>query len=270
MVVRSHEARVALESLDPEPRLLGPWILLLLTEQPSHGYGVIKRINAVGFDNVDRVVYRTLAELERDGLLSVSWDTPDVGPARKVYGITDRGEDRLASAIRSIEHPTPSPDRLAAGGEAAVEKRSKRTPGVGGAREEGEVPPEGDDELDRVRSILRPWLLLLLKEQPGHGYELIKRVNEVGFDDVDRTVYRTLASLERAGWVTVSWETPDVGPARKVYALTPQGEEGLDRSVRGLDTVMALLETLMRRYNAAATPPAFDAGGPRRRRRWRT
>ena len=79
-------------------------------------------------------------------------------------------------------------------------------------------------------------------------------------------MYRHLANLNRAGLVTASWDLPQAGPARKVYALTPRGEESLDRSVRGLETVMVHLGTLNHRCRAVRLPGA-DPGGPRRRRR---
>jgi hypothetical protein len=37
---------------------------------------------------------------------------------------------------------------------------------------------------------LQPWLLLLLKEQPGSGYELVGRLKDFGIDDERASVYR--------------------------------------------------------------------------------
>ena len=41
----------------------------------------------------------------------------------------------------------------------------------------------GDD--GRLRTILRPAVLLLLKQQDGYGYELMDRLREIGVSDTD-------------------------------------------------------------------------------------
>lgn len=67
-------------------------------------------------------------------------------------------------------------------------------------------------------------LLLLLAEQPDHGYDLVSRLPALGFDGVDAaTTYRALRGLERAGSVTSRWTPSNAGPARRVYRLTARG-----------------------------------------------
>ena len=43
------------------------------------------------------------------------------------------------------------------------------------------------------------------------------------------TIYKTLSRLERRGWITGTWEDPEVAeaekrPRRRFYRLTPEGE----------------------------------------------
>jgi DNA-binding PadR family transcriptional regulator len=69
-------------------------------------------------------------------------------------------------------------------------------------------------------------LLVLLAEQPAHGWELSERLGEVfplpnSLPDVS-TVYRALADLEAQGAVR-SELTPGDGGGRKVYELTDAG-----------------------------------------------
>jgi len=47
--------------------------------------------------------YRTLRQMEKDGMVSSSWDTPEGGPARRVYSITDVGEAYLHYRAQSLE-----------------------------------------------------------------------------------------------------------------------------------------------------------------------
>jgi PadR family transcriptional regulator, regulatory protein PadR len=75
-----------------------------------------------------------------------------------------------------------------------------------------------------IRSLLHPFLLLLISERPGHGYDLIDRLASLGVPDVEPGhAYRVLRALERDGSVASVWETTDPGPARRRYELTAKG-----------------------------------------------
>ncbi|HEX8803948.1 MAG TPA: helix-turn-helix transcriptional regulator, partial [Acidimicrobiales bacterium] len=84
-------------------------------------------------------------------------------------------------------------------------------------------------ELAPPRRFLLPAILLLLSEEPGYGYNLVKDLRAFGFGRVDRpSVYRALARLEGDGLV-VPWteEAPAAGQARRFYGLTSRGERML-------------------------------------------
>lgn len=82
--------------LAPPRRFLFPAILLLLAEKPGHGYGLEKELAALRFGPTDRPsVYRTLAQLERDGLV-VSWsDDATSTQSRRLYRLTTAGAHAL-------------------------------------------------------------------------------------------------------------------------------------------------------------------------------
>jgi len=87
---------------------LQPFLLLSLQQWQSHGYELMQRLAVYGFESIDPgSVYRTLRQLERDGLVSSDWDTNSSnGPARRVYSLTDSGETYLqgwASALRGYQ-----------------------------------------------------------------------------------------------------------------------------------------------------------------------
>ncbi len=84
---------VARFELAPPRRFMLPAILLLLSEQPGYGYGLVPRLVEFRFGHVDRpAVYRALAQLERDGLVQVSADDRQPGQARRIYSVTPLGE----------------------------------------------------------------------------------------------------------------------------------------------------------------------------------
>ena len=67
--------------------------------------------------------------------------------------------------------------------------------------------------------------LVVLREQPSHGYELMERLEEFGFEQINSgTLYRTLRKMEKEGLCKSEWETSTSGPARRVYSITNDGE----------------------------------------------
>ena len=78
--------------------LLVPYLLLALSFYRAHGYLLQQWLRALGFFGVDlTTLYRTLRQMERQGLVSSAWDTEAQGPARRVYTLTEAGRLVLES-----------------------------------------------------------------------------------------------------------------------------------------------------------------------------
>jgi len=80
----------------------------------------------------------------------------------------------------------------------------------------------------RVPRQLQPFILLVLKGKDSYGYELIEKISEFRFHDSPPdvgAVYRNLRAMEKEGWVKSKWDTKGSGPAKRIYRITPQGEE---------------------------------------------
>ncbi|MDP8975079.1 MAG: helix-turn-helix transcriptional regulator [Actinomycetota bacterium] len=111
----------------------------------------------------------------------------------------------------------------------------------------GDKPGSAEDF--RARSLLRPAILLLLKERESHGYELVSRLSDLGFDVPDfGGLYRALRAMEDEGLITSSWGTPERGPARRVYSLTSAGDAHLRQSAPGLVHQRRTIGGLLERY----------------------
>lgn len=83
---------------------LMPVLLLLLREWSSYGYDLIEKAAAFGFAALNPgTLYRVLRQMEKDGMVSSAWDTTGQGPARRVYSITEAGEDYLKLWAGSLE-----------------------------------------------------------------------------------------------------------------------------------------------------------------------
>ncbi|CAN5499093.1 hypothetical protein BH20ACT19_BH20ACT19_09810 [soil metagenome] len=99
------------------------------------------------------------------------------------------------------------------------------------------------------KNFLRPCLLLLLREQPAHGYELLDRLRAFGFETSDPGgLYRSLRKLEDEGLVHSAWEASSSGPARRIYEITRAGMEDLHRRAKALAEARGTLDGFLGRY----------------------
>lgn len=99
------------------------------------------------------------------------------------------------------------------------------------------------------KNFIRPCLLLLLREQPAHGYELLERLQAFGFDRSDPGgLYRALRLLEAAGFVRSAWEASSEGPDRRIYEVTRAGTEELHRQATALVDAKDILGLFISRY----------------------
>ena len=102
----------------------------------------------------------------------------------------------------------------------------------------------------RVERFVEPSLLLLLRERPLHGYELLERLPELGVEGrVDiGNLYRLLRALEQEGLVASEWRDDEPGPTKRVYELTPEGRRVLDTWAEALRRAQATIATFLERY----------------------
>lgn len=68
-------------------------ILLSLRECNSYGYELMVRARVFGIEAMNTgTLYKTLRQMEKDGVVESSWDTSRGGPARRMYAMTDGGD----------------------------------------------------------------------------------------------------------------------------------------------------------------------------------
>ncbi len=110
--------------------------------------------------------------------------------------------------------------------------------------------PHGHRRGARGRLLLHPSLLLIMRQGPAHGYELMERLKEFGLDDIDPSlIYRALHSLEGQGIVSSSWDEKDSqGPPRRVYHLTPDGQEMLDHYMVEMKGIRQRIDNWIQAY----------------------
>ncbi len=96
---------VGQRAVEARPRnWLVPVILLSLREWNSYGYELMERASAFGFEAMNPgTLYRTLRQMEKDGIVESTWETSRGGPARRMYTITDAGRSYLDFWAQSLE-----------------------------------------------------------------------------------------------------------------------------------------------------------------------
>jgi PadR family transcriptional regulator, regulatory protein PadR len=74
---------------------LHPVVLVVLQQESSYGYEIMQRLTReFGFERINPgTIYRTLRQLEKEGLCDSEWETSAVdGRPRRMYFITDDGQ----------------------------------------------------------------------------------------------------------------------------------------------------------------------------------
>ena len=103
------------ESTDVVQGTLDMLILKSLSLQPTHGFGVTKRIEQIS-KGVFRVnpgsLLLAFQRMERDGLIKAEWRTSENNRRAKYYEITARGRKRLKADTSDWERRAAAIARL--------------------------------------------------------------------------------------------------------------------------------------------------------------
>ena len=97
-------------------RFVEPVILLLLRQKgEAHGYELATELPRFALTDAEveaAALYRTLRTLEENGNVTSRWDTGNSGPARRVYRLTEEGEDHLREWVAVLTHMSHSMGRF--------------------------------------------------------------------------------------------------------------------------------------------------------------
>lgn len=93
-----------------------------------------------------------------------------------------------------------------------------------------------------MRGLLDFTVLQFLKGQPMHGYQVISTLRtNFGVYFGPSTIYPLLSTLEEKGYIESKWDFGKNKP-RKVYTLSPQGEDMLNCTKVSLNFIYRKLE----------------------------
>src|SRR5262245_27059478 len=92
------------------------------------------------------------------------------------------------------------------------------------------LPPKIPNAL--LHGTLDALILKTLERGPRHGYAIARFLEDTTGEAVlveEGSLYPALYRLERRGWLEAEWGTSELGRRAKLYRLTDEGREQLER-----------------------------------------
>ena len=87
--------------------------------------------------------------------------------------------------------------------------------------------------IDNAKSQMRKGMLeysvlMILRRQPSYANDIIKQLKDADLIVVEGTLYPLLTRLKKDALLSYEWKESLLGPPRKYYALTTEGQRALD------------------------------------------
>ncbi|ABR31081.1 PadR family transcriptional regulator [Thermosipho melanesiensis] len=103
------------------------------------------------------------------------------------------------------------------------------------------------------KKFIEPFVLLIIAENPMHGYEIANKLFEYGIELTGLgqmgNIYRILSKLESEGFVISKWDNSSQGPSKKIYYITKKGIEQLLVSKDEFINIISKLETFIEKVS---------------------
>ncbi|MFD1175815.1 PadR family transcriptional regulator [Paenibacillus puldeungensis] len=98
---------------------------------------------------------------------------------------------------------------------------------------------------EMLKGSLEGCVLEIISRHETYGYEITRRLNELGFTEVvEGTVYTILVRLEKKNLVNLQKKASDMGPPRKFYSLNEAGRQELELFWEKWDFVSSKINAL--------------------------
>ncbi len=85
------------------------------------------------------------------------------------------------------------------------------------------------DNSQLLKGVLEGCVLAVIAKGESYGYEIIGELEKAGFEDIgEGTLYPVLTRLDKSKLIQCRRAKSPLGPVRKYYSLTDEGEKALD------------------------------------------
>ncbi|MCF2706678.1 PadR family transcriptional regulator [Arcanobacterium haemolyticum] len=107
-----------------------------------------------------------------------------------------------------------------------------------------------EDATQLRKGILELAILRLVKNEPMYGGQIIASLASYpGLNSPAGTVYPILTRLTKNSYLNPSWRESPVGPPRKYYAITAQGNKALAAQTQAWRTLVVALDSLLKDHH---------------------
>jgi DNA-binding PadR family transcriptional regulator len=101
-----------------------------------------------------------------------------------------------------------------------------------------------------LKGVLEGCVLEIISRKETYGYEIVKKLNSLGFEDVvEGTVYTILLRLEKKKLVNIQKKPSEMGPPRKFYTLNTEGQNQLESFWLKWDFISSKMNELKKSYS---------------------
>ena len=103
---------------------------------------------------------------------------------------------------------------------------------------------------DLLQGTLDLLILKTLVREPLHGWAIVKRIQLLSDDELSvgqGSLYPALHRLESQGWIVAEWKESDQGRSAKVYSLTRDGRQQLERELATWKRLSSAVGLLLKR-----------------------
>lgn len=103
------------------------------------------------------------------------------------------------------------------------------------------------DKSQMMRGTLEGCILKIISVETTYGYEIVMRLQNFGFEDMkEGTIYPLLVRLEKKKMISSEFRSSPLGPSRKYYSLTQEGQEQLKEFEMCWRSVADTVESILR------------------------
>lgn len=80
-----------------------------------------------------------------------------------------------------------------------------------------------------LKGTLEGCILKIISSAETYGYQILQQLHQYGFDDTSEgTIYPLLLRLEKNRLIKAEYRASDLGPKRKYFTITPEGQKELE------------------------------------------
>lgn len=102
------------------------------------------------------------------------------------------------------------------------------------------------DKSQLLKGTLEGCILKILQRETTYSYEIVVRLNEYGFTEVrEGTIYPLMLRLEKKKLIFSEFRPSPLGPSRKYFTLTGEGERLLEEFEEAWEETKTVVERIL-------------------------